>query len=78
MTTYDTARKLLGKRVEVVLSTDGSATGPVVAKGVLLSYCDMGEVVLRGDDGDVTRCWPMLDIRAASLWPTRRYTGESC
>jgi hypothetical protein len=66
MTPHDTAKALLGKPVEVVLCTDGTAhDGPVIAKGTLLSFSAMGEVILEGDDGDVHYCWPLLDIRGA-------------
>jgi hypothetical protein len=66
VTSADEARKLLGHAVEVVLSTDGTAKdGPVIARGVLLSFSAMGETVLSGEDGDVHYCWPALDIRRA-------------
>jgi hypothetical protein len=64
--TQDDAKHLLGKSVEVVLCTDGPENdGPVIAKGTMLSFSAMGEVVLQGDDGDLHYCWPMLDVRPA-------------
>lgn len=67
MISDDAAKKLLGKPVEVVLCTDGTACdGPVIVRGTLLSFSAMDETVLQGEDGDVHWCWPMLDIREAS------------
>jgi hypothetical protein len=53
----------LGKDVRVILvhgSPDGSDA--VIAEGVLLSYEDSGQVVVRDDMGFAHFCWPMLDI----------------
>lgn len=53
----DHMRGLLGKEVVIVLNREPLAT----AVGVLLSFDEGGEVVLRGDDGFVHYCWPALE-----------------
>lgn len=54
-------RSMLGRQVAVVLDRDGGPDGaPVVARGLLLSFTEDGEVVLREDDGMVRYCWPNL------------------
>lgn len=55
------AHPLLGRQVEVTLNRDDGVV--VVARGRLLRYSAMGEVVLAEDDGDLHWCWPALDIR---------------
>jgi len=49
--------KYLGRHVRVTLDNNE----PVV-EGVLLSYGNGGEFVIRDTDGFVHRCWPMLKI----------------
>lgn len=56
------AHPLLGRQVAVTLDR---GPRPVIARGQLLSYSTMGECVLLEDGGDIIRCWPMLEIRAA-------------
>ena len=67
---------------EVVVTLSEYEPDKVVTRGVLLSWSDMGEVILSGDDGDIHHCWPMLHIELAPgtpytfwrkyLWPPRK------
>lgn len=47
---------LLGKQVRVTLDTN------VVVTGQLLSFGDMGSLVIRDGDGEVHHAWPMLNV----------------
>lgn len=55
------AFELLGQEVEITLAHDDPAA---VAKGTLLGFCDAGQAVVRGEDGFISFCWPMLAVRA--------------
>lgn len=53
--------RLLGRKVRVVLARE-EGQSPVIARGTLLAFSAMGEVVLKCDDGDVHWCWPGLEV----------------
>lgn len=65
---------LQGKPVLVKLGND------IIAAGLLLSYSDMGEVIILGADDDVHYCWPGLSIEPAHdpdvIRGIERVTGE--
>jgi hypothetical protein len=57
----DLAMRLLGKRVEVVLSQGDDEV--IIVRGQLLGFGQGGELEILEDDGMVHYCWPMLEIR---------------
>lgn len=54
--------RLLGKNVQVTLSRADGSEPAVIARGRLLAFSAMGEVVLECEDGEVYWCWPRLDV----------------
>jgi small nuclear ribonucleoprotein (snRNP)-like protein len=54
-------KTLLGKRVEVTLA-ESSEKKQVVVVGTLMSFDEMGEVVIRDDGLTLHWCWPNLHI----------------
>lgn len=54
--TNDELRKLFRKRVQMKLDED------CTVEGVLIRWSDDGEVVYRGDDGEIWHAWPLLGI----------------
>ena len=66
--TFDKARSLLGKRVQVSLTHVEVIEGTtevkpaVITVGTLLAFGDGGDFEILEDDGFVHFCWPLLDI----------------
>lgn len=57
----DMMKTLLGKRVAVTL-TDKDEKEQIIVVGTLMTFDEMGEVVIRDDSLTLHWCWPNLKI----------------